>query len=67
MRNCLICGDGWMFQQLIEYHEGRRAPLSGLAVEEEPAVMLWQAAVKVDEIIDDGGAGHSMSVAAKRL
>ena len=46
------CGR-WIFEQFIEYHEGRRAPLSSLAVEEEPAVILWQAAVKVDEIIDD--------------
>ena len=43
---------GWIFEQFVEHHKGRRAALTGLAVEVEPAVLFWQAAVEVDEIVD---------------
>ena len=52
MRDGFVCRAVGALQDLVEHHKGRRAALTGLAVEVEPAVLFGQAAVEVDEIVD---------------
>ena len=47
-----VCRAVGALQELIEHHKGRRAALSGLAVEVEPAVLSWQAAIEGEKIVD---------------